>query len=152
MFWSHFSYLFLYINFHFRTLLGNYNSSNKMNIKNNPITSRLHIFYWLVVFSWLNYAFLIQVLHFSTVTHGRDIPWYTPNVFMGPCLGIYETAFNFWLSIWNRTKMLNKRFCYNHSHGLSEEKYNLLIVKLVKGNGNLEGGWLAQGHCPLNFP
>lgn len=57
-------------------------------LKKNPITSRLHISYWLVVFSWLNYAFLIQVLYFSTVTHGRVIPWCRPNAFMGPCLGI----------------------------------------------------------------
>ena len=40
------------------------------------------------------YAFLIQVLHFSTVTHGRSIPWHRPNAFMAPWLGIYETALN----------------------------------------------------------
>lgn len=100
-------------------------------LKKNPITSRLHISYWLVVFSWLNYAFLIQVLYFSTVTHGRVIPWCRPNAFMGPCLGIEGTALNFRLRVWKTSKMLNKRFCYNFLHHLSEGERNL-IVKLVK--------------------
>lgn len=42
--------------------------------------------------------------------------------------------------------MLNKRFSYNFLHDLSEGKSNLLTVKLVKGNGDIEGGWLVQGH------
>lgn len=141
------SKLLLHINFHFNRSMRNCGSSNNMNDKKkNPITSRLHISYWLVVFSWLNYAFLIQVLYFSPVTHGRVIPWYRPNAFMGPCLGIYGTALNFRLCVWKASKMLNKRFSYNFLHDLSEGTSNLLTVKLVKGNGDIEGGWLVQGH------
>lgn len=48
-------------NFHFNSSMRNYGNSNNMNIKKNPIVSRLHISYWLVVSSWLNCAFLIQI-------------------------------------------------------------------------------------------
>lgn len=41
--------------------------------------------------------------------------------------------------------MLNKCFCYNLSRDFSEGNNNLLI-RLVKGNGDIEGRWLAQGH------
>lgn len=63
------------------------------------------------------------------------------NAFMGPYLGIYRTALSFRLHVWKRSKVLNKCFSYNLSHDFSEGK----PVKLVKGNGNTESRWFAQG-------